>query len=195
MERINDNDYVKVYSDYDYKIYMPSSNSLDGGYILEGKINSEPYYVEVLWKDVVKVNQMSNAFKHRQVRFEENVEELALKQLRIDINRDKNSYTRDDIERIVKNPTDTDIKNITLIDDLEVIETFISQLVYLKNTNKFFVSDKLELYLRARKEELQEGIRKTELEVDETEKTIETAVVESEIDEEKPKKSRPAKTK
>ncbi|NFT08592.1 hypothetical protein FDF26_16265 [Clostridium botulinum] len=195
MERINDNDYVKVYSDYDYKIYMPSSNSLDGGYILEGKINSEPYYVEVLWKDVVKVNQMSNAFKHRQVRFEENVEELALKQLRIDINRDKNSYTRDDIERIVKNPTDTDIKNITLIDDLEVIETFISQLVYLKNTNKFFVSDKLELYLRARKEELQEGIRKTELEVDETEKTIETAVVESETDEERPKKGRQSKTK
>ena len=195
MERIKDNDYVKVYSDYDYKIYMPSSNSLDGGYILEGKINSEPYYVEVLWKDIVKVNQMSNAFKHRQVRFEENVEELALKQLRIDVNRDKNSYTRDDIERIVKNPTDTDIKNITLIDDLEVLETFISQLVYLKNTNKFFVSDKLELYLRARKEELQEGIRKTELEVDETEKTIETAVVESEIDEEKPKKSRQTKTK
>lgn len=178
MERINDNDFVNVYSDYDYTIYMPSSNKSDGGYKLEGKTDGEPYYVEVLWKDVVKANQKSTMFKYQKIRFAEDIEEQAYKQLRIDINRDKNSYSRDDIERIIKSPTDTDLKNILLIDDKSVINEFLSQLVYLKNSNQYNISDKLELYIRARKEELDEGIRKSELEVDET-KNIETGVVEA----------------
>lgn len=176
MERINDNDSINVYSDYDYTIYMPSSNKLDGGYKLEGKSDGEPYYVEVLWKDVVKANQKSTMFKHQKIRFAEEIEEQAYKQLRIDINRDKNSYSRDDIERIIKNPTDTDLKNILLIDDKNTINSFLSQLVYLKNSNRYNISDKLELYIRARKEEIDSGLRKTELEVDET-KNIETGVV------------------
>lgn len=176
MERIKDTDFVQVYSDYDYKIHIESSNKLDGGYILHAKKDDEPYYVDVLWKDIVRHNQKSTQIKHRQIRFKDDVEELALKQLRIDINRDKNCYTRDEIEWMILNPNKRIIDEILAIDDMHVIDTFLSQLTFLKNTNRYCVSEKMELYIRARKEELAEGLRKTELEAEETE-NIEMAVV------------------
>lgn len=184
MERIQDSEYVQTYSDYDYKIHIESSNKLDGGYVLPPKINGEPYYVDVLWKDIVRHNQNSKQIKNRQVRFKEDMEELALKQLRIDINRDKNSYSRDEIEWMILNPNERIIKEILAIDDISVIDTFISQLTYLKNLNKFVVSEKIELYIRARKEELKEGMRKTELPIDETIINVELGVVKEVINKE-----------
>lgn len=180
MNMIKENDYVEVYHDYDFKTFIPSENPNDPGYELPPKIDGEPYYVSVLWKDIMKANMKSDNFKNQSIRFSPEIEEQALKQLRIDINRDKNSYSRDDIERMILYPNDTILKKITEIDKITTIDAFLSLLVYLKNTNKYLVSEKVELYIRARKEEIEQGIRKSELEVDATE-NIELAVVPEEI--------------
>ena len=183
MNMIKETDYVDVYHDYDFKTYIPSENPLDPGYELPPKIDGEPYYVSVLWKDIMKTNMKSENFKNQSIRFAPDIEEQAYKQLRIDINRDKNSYSRDEIERMILYPTDTVLKKITEIDKLTTIDSFLSLLVYLKNTNKYLIAEKVELYIRARKEEIEEGIRKSELEIDETE-NIELAVIPSEESEE-----------
>jgi hypothetical protein len=175
---IKENDYIDVYHDYDFKTYIPSENPLDPGYELPPKIDGEPYYVSVLWKDIMKANMKSENFKNQSIRFAPDVEEQAYKQLRIDINKDKNSYSRDEIERMILYPTDSVLKRITEIDKLTTIDAFLSLLVYLKNTNKYLIAEKVELYIRARKEEIEQGIRKSELEVDKTE-NVELAVTPS----------------
>lgn len=176
MNMIKENDYVDVYHDYDFKTWIPSDNANDPGYELPPKIDNEPYYVSVLWKDIMKANMKSENFKNQSIRFAPDIEEQALKQLRIDINKDKNSYSRDEIERMIIHPTDLVLEKITAIDKLTTIDTFLSLLVYLKNTNKYMIGEKIELYIRARKEEIEQGIRKSELEVDKTE-NIELAVI------------------
>jgi hypothetical protein len=65
--------------------------------------------------------------------------------------------------------------------DLKTIETFLSQVVALKNTNKYLIAEKVELYIRARKQELEEGLTHSELEVTPTE-NIEMAVVPTEVE-------------
>jgi len=179
MEMIKEIDYVDVYHDYDYKTFIASENPLDAGYELPPKIDGEPYYVSVLWKDIMKANMKSENFKNQAIRFSPNIEDQAYKQLRIDVNKDKNSYSRDEIERMILQPNDTILTKITQIDKMSTIDSFLSLLVYLKNTNKYLIAEKVELYIRARKEEIAEGIRKSELEVDATE-NIELAVAPNE---------------
>ncbi|OSA92832.1 UNVERIFIED_ORG: hypothetical protein B2H93_13475 [Clostridium botulinum] len=202
MEMIKDSDYINVYMDYDYIMHMPTSNPLDGGYELQPKIDGEPYYVSVLWKDVMRVNPISEAFKKKIIRFEPDMEEQAYRQLRIDFKREKNSYARDEIEEMILHPNDEVLQKIVDVDKLTVINAFLSQLVYLKNTNKYMIAEKVELYIRARKEELQKGLRKSELVVDKTENVesnVELGVADEDVQEdnivEKPKKGRTSKTK
>lgn len=205
MEMIKDSDYINVYMDYDYMMHMPTSNPLDGGYELPPKIDGEPYYVSVLWKDVMRVNPISEAFKKKIIRFESDMEEQAYRQLRIDFKREKNSYARDEIEKMILHPNDEVLQKIVDIDKLTVINAFLSQLVYLKNTNKYMIAEKVELYIRARKEELQKGLRKSELVVDRSENIepkvekietkIELGVTDEVVQEDKPKKGKSNKTK
>ncbi|WP_346938175.1 hypothetical protein [uncultured Clostridium sp.] len=197
-----DTDSINIYNDYDYKIYMGSVDALKQDYVLMPKIDNEPYYIPVLWRDIIKANQISVLFKERAIRFEEDIEEEAYKQLRIDFKREKESYSRQEIESMILNPTDEVIRRIVSISKLSVIESFLSQLVALKNSNKYFIAEKVELYIRARKEEILEGIRKSELEVTPTE-NIELAVVETEeikeekevVEKEKPKTTGKTTTK
>ena len=177
-----DTDLINIYNDYDYKIYMPSANKLDEDYILSPKIDGEPYYVPALWRDVVNANRISKQIKARVIRFEENIEEEAYKQLRIDLTREKDTYTREQIETMILNPNDEVLEQIVSIRDIKVIETFLSQLISLKNTNQFFIAEKIELYIRARKEELQQGLNHSELEITPTE-NIDLAVVEDIVEE------------
>lgn len=177
-----DTDTINVYNDYDYKIYMGSANQLDSDYVLLPKVDGEPYLVSVLWRDIVKANQKSILIKQQAIRFEEDKEEEAYKQLRINLEREKDSYSKKQIEDMILNPSDEVLNTIVSVNKLSTIETFLSQLVILKNTNKYFIAEKVELYIRARKEEIISGIRKSELEVTPTE-NIEMAIVEETIEE------------
>lgn len=198
---IKDNDYVSVYNDYDCKIYVDSSLN-DGGYVLPPKIaEDEPYYVELLWKDVKKANSISSNFKVRKIRFAEDIEAEALKQLRIDIEKDKNAFTREEIKEMILHPSDYALKRIVAVDNIETIDSFLSTLIALKNTNSYFIAEKIELYIRARKEELEQKIKRSELEVDETENVV-LGVVDEDIEdnaeedviEDKPKRTTKTKS-
>lgn len=195
---IKDNDLVKVYNDYDCNIYV-NSQQVEGGYKLEPKINGdEPYYVELLWKDIKKANSISSNFRIRKLRFDPEIEEEALKQLRIDVEKDKNCFSREEIKEMILHPSDYALKRIVAIDNVATIESFLNTLIALKNTNSYFIAEKVELYIRARKEELEEKIKRSELEVDETE-NVEMAVVpedsEEVVEEVKPKVSKTSKSK
>jgi len=172
-----DADLINVYSDYDYTIYVPNVNKLEGDYVLKPKIDGEPYYIPVLWRDIVNANRISNRIKAREIRFEGDIEAEAYKQLRIDLVREKDTYTREQIETMILNPSDEVLEKIVTIRDVKTIETILSQLIALKNTNQFFIAEKLEMYIRARKEELSKGLRISELEITPTE-NIDLAVVE-----------------
>lgn len=194
---IKDNDLVNVYNDYDCNIYV-DSQQVDGGYKLPPKIDSEPYYVELLWKDIKKANSISSNFRVRKLRFDPEIEEEALKQLRIDVEKDKNCFSREEIKEMILHPSDYALKRIVAIDNVATIESFLNTLIALKNTNSYFIAEKVELYIRARKEELEEKIKRSELEVDETE-NVEMAVVpedsEEVVEEVKPKASKTSKPK
>jgi hypothetical protein len=175
-------DILDIYNDYDYKLYMDSLNPLED-YILPPKIEGvEPYYVSVPWQDIVAVNRKSKVFKHQKIRFSPDNEEEALKQLRIDLNKEKNSFSRSEVENMILNGNDFVLQQILKIDDVSVIDTFLSQLVALKNTGKYNISIKTEEYIRARKEELELNIKKTELEVIPTEQ-VDLGVVEEDAEE------------
>lgn len=194
---IKDNDLVNVYNDYDCNIYV-DSQQVDGGYKLPPKIDSEPYYVELLWKDIKKANSISSNFRIRKLRFDPEIEEEALKQLRIDVEKDKNCFSREEIKEMILHPSDYALKRIVAIDNVATIESFLNTLIALKNTNSYFIAEKVELYIRARKEELEEKIKRSELEVDETE-NVEMAVVledsEEVVEEVTPKVSKTSKSK
>lgn len=190
---IKDNDLVNVYNDYDCNIYV-DSQQVDGGYKLPPKIDGEPYYVELLWKDIKKANSISSNFRIRKLRFDPEIEEEALKQLRIDVEKDKNCFSREEIKEMILHPSDYALKRIVAIDNVATIESFLNTLIALKNTNSYFIAEKVELYIRARKEELEEKIKRSELEVDETE-NVEMAVVPEDSEEVKPKASKTSKPK
>lgn len=173
-------DFLQIYNDYDYTLYMDSLNPLED-YTLPPKIEGEPYYVTVSWQDIVATNQRSKAFKHQKLRFTKEDEEQAYKQLRIDLSREKNSFSRTQIESMILHASDFVLEQILKIDDLNVISTFLSQLIALKNTGRYNVSVKVEEYIRARKEELELNIKKTELEVIPTEK-VDLGVVEEDAE-------------
>lgn len=175
-------DFLQIYNDYDYTLYMDSLNPLED-YTLPPKIEGEPYHVTVSWQDIVATNQRSKAFKHQKLRFTKEDEEQAYKQLRINLSREKNSFSRTQIESMILHASDFVLEQILKIDDLSVIRTFLSQLIALKNTGRYNISVKIEEYIRARKEELELNIKKTELEVIPTE-NIELGVVEEEGNEE-----------
>lgn len=190
-------DMLNVYNDYDSKIYAPSVDQRGVDLVFPPKDEyGEPFYILIPFTEIRNLHRLNkNIFAKKTLRFEtEEIEAEVFKQLNINLARDKESFTREEIEDMIINPTNYTIETILSITNKSVIDTFLSQLIYLKNTNKYFIADKIENYIRARKEELEQGIRKSELEGQPTENApviddeVETAVVEEEIE---PKVTKP----
>lgn len=194
---LRNEDMLNVYNDYDSKIFCPSVDPRGLDIVFPQKDEyDEPFYVSLPFAEIKNIHRIDkNLFIRRMLRFEtEEIENEVYKQLNINLAREKESFTRDEIENMILNPNDEVINTILSITNKSVIDTFLSQLIYLKNTNKYFIADKIENYIRARKEELEQGIRKSELEGQPTENApvideeVETAVVEEEIE---PKVTKP----
>ena len=192
MRRFNDNEYVDVYHDFDHKLYAPGNNG--AGYVLEPKNeDGEIFCTQMLWRDVRNLNNKTRVFKKGKVRFEESIEADAYAQLRIIPEKEKDYYTQQRIEEMITNPSDDILKEILSIKNEKVLKTFLTTFIGLKNTNQYFLADKMEIYIRARIEEVKKGVMKSELLVTPTvnEVAIEENVVEevAEEVEEKPKKT------
>lgn len=199
---LRNDDMINVYNDYDNKIFAPSVDPRGNDLVFPPKTeDGEPYYVYLPFSEIRNMHRLDkNIFTKRKLRFEEGMEEEIFRMLNINLAREIESFTREDIEHMILNPNDDVINTILSITNKSVIEMFLSQLIYLKNTNKYFIADKVENYIRARKEELDQGLRKSELEGQPTENiptlegTVETGVVDEEVKIEKPKNTRTRKT-
>lgn len=182
MRRFSDNDFVDVYNDYDFKIYAPGNSGY--GYALEPKTEEgEKMYVSMSFRDVRNISAKSGVFKTGKLRFEESIENDIYKQLKINPDVDKEYYTREQIEEMLLHPNDDVLAEIVAINDKNTLEKFLSLFIGLKNSNEYFLADKVEMYIRARIEEVENNIRKSELLVTPTKNEtveIETAVVEDE---------------
>ena len=185
---IKNDELINVYNDYDSNIYAPSVDpkGIDLTFPKKDEYN-EPYLISVPFAEIKNIHRLDrNIFPRKILRFEDDMEEEVFKSLNIRLDREKETYSREQIEDMIINPTDGTIKEILSIKDKGTIDRFLSQLVYLKNTNKYFIPSKIEAYIRARKEELEEGIKESDLEGQPTENipVIEQVVEIGEIEEE-----------
>ncbi|WP_297993918.1 hypothetical protein [uncultured Clostridium sp.] len=199
---LRNDDMINVYNDYDNKIFAPSVDPRGNDLVFPPKTeDGEPYYVYLPFSEIRNMHRLDkNIFTKRKLRFELEMEEEIFRMLNINLAREAESFTRKDIEYMILNPDDNVINTILSITNKSVIDMFLSQLIYLKNTNKYFIADKVENYIRARKEELEQGLRKSELEGQPTEnipvvdEEVETGVVNEEAKIEKSKNTRVRKT-
>lgn len=168
---LKNDDMINVYNDYDSELFAPSVDPRGNGLVFPVKTeNDEPYIISILFSELRNLYRLDpNLLKKRILRIEKDQEEEVFKALNINIDRESEVFTREEIEDMILHPTNYVIETILSITSKQVIDNFLSQLVYLKNTNKYFIATKVEDYIRARKEEIYDGIRKSELEGMETE--------------------------
>lgn len=202
---IKNDEMINVYNDYDSNIYAPSVDpkGIDLVFPRKDEFN-EPYIISLPFAEIKNIHRLDrNVFPRRILRFEDDMEDEVFGALNIRLDREKETFTREDIEDMILNPNDDIIKTILTIKDKGTIDRFVSQLVYLKNTNKYFIPTKVEEYIRARKEELEEGIKESDLEGQPTENVsapsvnveVETGDLEKEeVVESKPKEKRAKST-
>lgn len=180
-------DLIEVYNDYDSTLYAPSVDVRGVDLVFPPKdIDDQPYVVSTPFIEIKNLYRLSpNVLKRRNIRvLNKEIETELFKQLGINLERENDVYTRDEIENMILHPNQFTIDTILEISSLDVINKFLSQLVYLKNSNRYFIVQKVEDYIRARKEEIEQGLRKTELEGSDTENlpvttnTIDLAVIE-----------------
>ena len=172
MKKFGNEELIDVYNDYDYKVYAPSVVYRGQDYIFEPKIDEEPIITRVPYEDVCNINKRSNLFKRKVLRFTEEFEQDMYDALRINFEKvEKDTFSREEMQNMILNPNSYGangvINIIKEIKDKDVINRFIAELVSLKNENCYDISERLELYLKARKDELNEGIKISELEVPE----------------------------
>ena len=165
-----------------HKISFAGALPNEGEYVLDG-ITDDGFksYVPVSYATLVKLNR-GDSIKKQVIRIEESMEEEVLKSLRIDLDKERYSYSEEDMEYMILNSNDEIIREIVHIKDKRIVERFLSVLVGLKSTNQYDISNKLEQYIRGRLEELDEGTLETQFEVTDTlnQRNIETAIVSDE---------------
>ena len=175
-------DYINVYMGGSHKISFAGALPNEGEYVLDG-ITDDGFksYVPVSYATLVKLNR-GDSIKKQVIRIEESMEEEVLKSLRIDLDKERYSYSEEDMEYMILNSNDEIIREIVHIKDKRIVERFLSVLVGLKSTNQYDISNKLEQYIRGRLEELDEGTLETQFEVTDTlnQRNIETAIVSDE---------------
>lgn len=175
-------DYINVYMGGSHKISFAGALPNEGEYVLDG-ITDDGFksYVPVSYATLVKLNR-GDSIKKQVIRIEESMEEEVLKSLRIDLDKERYSYSEEDMEYMILNSNDEIIREIVHIKDKRIVERFLSVLVGLKSTNQYDISNKLEQYIRGRLEELDEGTLETQFEVTDTlnQRNIETAIVPDE---------------
>ena len=192
-------DYINVYMGGTHSISFQGALPNEGEYVLEG-VTDDGFksYVPVSYATLVKLNR-GDSIKKQVIRIEESMEEEVLKSLRIDLDKERYSYSEEDMEYMILNSNDDIIKEIVKIKDKRVIERFLTVLIGLKSTNQYDISNKLEQYIRGRLEEIDEGKLETEFEVTKTlnHKTtnVEMGVVEEKVKEESVKKTTVKKSK
>lgn len=158
-----DEDLIEVYSELDAVVYMAGAKEGDIAYQLDPKEKGVPSYVSIPFKVVRNNSRKSQCIKNGMIRFNPEVEDEIYRALGINPERSKNFLNKNEITRMVIDTKDSDYKKVLEMDDINIIESILAEIVSLKNTLNYDISEKFEAYVKARLEELQEGKVKTEL--------------------------------
>lgn len=162
--KYNNETLIDVYTPYHSDVYLPSNVLGEKDFIVKVSEDlKDPNYTPVPYRVISSVNKNTELFKNRVLRFRPEEEEELWKDLRIDNSRIRDVYTKEAIDRIILTPTDEELKNVLKIKSLSMINCFFSELVWLRNSGSYWVNEKAELYIRARRDEIRQGIAHTEL--------------------------------
>ena len=162
--KYNNETLIDVYTPYHSDVYLPSNVLGEKDFIVKVSEDlRDPNYTPVPYRVISSVNKNTELFKNRVLRFRPEEEEELWKDLRIDNSRIRDVYTKEAIDRIILTPTDEELKNVLKIKSLSMINCFFSELVWLRNSGNYWVNEKAELYIRARRDEIRQGIAHTEL--------------------------------
>ena len=162
--KYNNETLIDVYTPYHSDVYLPSNVLGEKDFIVKVSEDlKDPNYTPVPYRVISSVNKNTELFKNRVLRFRPEEEEELWKDLRIDNSRIRDVYTKEAIDKIILTPTDEELKNVLKIKSLSMINCFFSELVWLRNSGNYWVNEKAELYIRARRDEIRQGIAHTEL--------------------------------
>ena len=162
--KYNNETLIDVYTPYHSDVYLPSNVLGEKDFIVKVSEDlRDPNYTPVPYRVISSVNKNTELFKNRVLRFRPEEEEELWKDLRIDNSRIRDVYTKEAIDKIILTPTDEELKNVLKIKSLSMINCFFSELVWLRNSGNYWVNEKAELYIRARRDEIRQGIAHTEL--------------------------------
>lgn len=162
--KYNNETLIDVYTPYHSDVYLPSNVLGEKDFIVKVSEDlKDPNYTPVPYRVISSVNKNTELFKNRVLRFRPEEEEELWKDLRIDNSRIRDVYTKEAIDKIILTPTDEELKNVLKIKSLSMINCFFTELVWLRNSGNYWVNEKAELYIRARRDEIRQGIAHTEL--------------------------------
>lgn len=182
---INKNEEIEVLNYYDYPKYLVSQSD-ELGYKIEGQVSGEAGVMSIPFGDIKFINGKSECFRNGTLVFEEERQEEVYKELKINPEKDKNYFTRKQIEDIILDPDDEKITKIVNITSRDTIDNFRRILVKLTNDNEYDISNRIREYIDAREYEIKHGKVASSLPVPKrkiykpVEEEIETAIVPEE---------------
>jgi hypothetical protein len=170
---MNDKDMVRIYSDYGYNVYLAPKKRDDYDTKLPARKGNEIEEVEVTWESVKfwVITKRMSLFKDRIVRFvndEYQNEEELLAELKI---RDL-GMTRQEKQKLILSTDDKFVNYVLTSKDKDELKNLYGEMVYLTNLNTYVIPEKNRLYLKARMEELDAGVTRTELNPQKTEDVL-----------------------
>ena len=170
---MNDKDIVRIYSDYGYNVYLAPKRRDDYDVKLPAKRGTFIEEVEVTWENVRHwvITKRVNLFTKRVIRFVDDeyqseaelLEELRLRDLEM---------TRAEKQALILSTDDEFINYVLNCKDKEELKILYGEMVYLTNLNTYVIPEKNRLYIKARLEELESGVMKTELNPQKTEDVL-----------------------
>lgn len=170
---MKDKDIVRIYSDYGYNVYLAPKRRDDYDTKLPAKRGTFIEEVEVTWENVKHwvITKRVNLFTKRVIRFVDDeyqseaelLEELRLRDLEM---------TRAEKQALILSTDDEFINYVLNCKDKEELKILYGEMVYLTNLNTYVIPEKNRLYIKARLEELESGVMKTELNPQKTEDVL-----------------------
>lgn len=172
-------DYINVSNGCSSPMYFEGALKNEGDYKLEPiRDGEDKIFTPISYATLLRLNRTS-VIKKQFIKIDSEIEEEVLKALRIDLSKEKESYSTEEIEDMILYSDDSVIREIVSIKSENVVKRFLEVLIGLKSTNQYDISVKLENYIRGRLQEIEEGNLETELDPTPTlnERKVETAVV------------------
>lgn len=167
---INKNDVINVFNENDGKMFTVSQNETNG-YIFEKGTVEDPFFVPILWEDIIFINNRSDVFKTGGLVFKKDEQNEVYKELRIDI-KNQNYFTRSNIENIILEPTVDKLKQIVKITSVSTIERFRHYLIKLDNEQEYDIAKRVYDVINIRYTELKRRQFKSNIVIKERKKVV-----------------------